>query len=150
MNTYYIKKNDKEVQICNREFEEVVQLFRIVEESNFEKSDHYKVVDWFGDKIIASVYYNNWKEYMNTINRNNIETAIENYLLKGGKIKKLSPAKERKFFLGTSIKDFFGSNEVEKGISINSFLEENEQLAEEVSLQIQLEDERFYDSPMWD
>ena len=59
MNTYYIKKNDKEVQICNREFEEVVQLFRIVEETSFEKSDHYKVVDWFGDEIIASVYYKN-------------------------------------------------------------------------------------------
>jgi hypothetical protein len=87
---------------------------------------------------------------METIKRNDIETAIGNYLLKGGKIKKLSPAKERKFFLGTSIKDFFGSNEVEKGISINQFLEENEQLAEEVSLQIQLEDERFYDSPMFD
>ena len=35
-------------------------------------------------------------------------------------------------------------------ISINRFLEDNEQLAEEVSLQIQLEDERFYDSPIWD
>jgi len=149
MNTYYIKKKDKEVQICNREFEEVVKLFRIVEEKNFEKSDHYKVVDWFDDEIIASIYYN-WKENMETIKRNDIETAIGNYLLKGGKIKKLSPAKERKFFLGTSIKDFFGSNEVEKGISINQFLEENEQLAEEVSLQIQLEDERFYDSPMFD
>ena len=54
-----VTDNDKEVQICNREFQEVVKLFRIVEEKNFEKSDHYKVVDWFGDEIIASVYYNN-------------------------------------------------------------------------------------------
>ena len=89
------------------------------------------------------------KDNMKSINRNDIETAIANYLLKGGKIKKLSPAKER-FFFEKSIKDFFGSNEVEKGISINQFLEENEQLAEEVSLQIQLEDERFFDSPIWD
>lgn len=87
---------------------------------------------------------------MNTINRNEVEIAIEKYLLKGGKIKKLTPSKERKFFWGKSVKDFFNSNEVGEGISINSFLEENEQLAEEVSLQIQLEDERFYDSPIWD
>ena len=87
---------------------------------------------------------------MNTVSRNDIETAIANYLLKGGKIKKLSPEKEKKLFWGKSVKDFFNSNEVGKGISINSFLEENEQLAEEVSLQIQLEDERFYDSPIWD
>ena len=87
---------------------------------------------------------------MNNINRNDIEVAIQNYLKNGGKIRKLTPSKERRFFLGTSIKDFFGSNEVEKGISINQFLEENEVLAEEVSLQIQLEDERFYDSPIWD
>ena len=45
----------------------------------------------------------------------------------------------------------FGSAEKNAmDISINRFLEENEQLAEEVSLQIQLEDERFYDSPIWD
>jgi hypothetical protein len=58
MNTYYIKNNEKEVEVCNREFEEVLQLFKIAEEKNYEKSDHYTVVDWFGGELTVSVYYN--------------------------------------------------------------------------------------------
>ena len=34
--------------------------------------------------------------------------------------------------------------------SIDRFLEENVELSDKVSLDLHLEDERFYDSPIWD
>jgi hypothetical protein len=35
-------------------------------------------------------------------------------------------------------------------VSIENFLHENEELIDAVSFQIHMEDERFYDSPIWD
>ena len=43
---------------------------------------------------------------MSNITRNEIEIAIANYLLKGGKIKKLSPQRSKNFFWGMNIKEF--------------------------------------------
>lgn len=48
---------------------------------------------------------------MREITRNDIEVAVENYLLKGGKIKKLSPSREKNFFWGMSLKEFKNPNE---------------------------------------
>lgn len=48
---------------------------------------------------------------MKEITRKDIEVAVENYLLKGGKIKKLSPSREKNFFWGISLKEFKNPHE---------------------------------------
>jgi hypothetical protein len=48
---------------------------------------------------------------MKEITRNDIEVAVENYLLKGGKIKKLSPQRSKNFFWGISLKEFKNPHE---------------------------------------
>ena len=48
---------------------------------------------------------------MKEITRNDINAAVANYLLKGGKIKKLSPTKEKNFFWGMSLKEFKNPHE---------------------------------------
>jgi hypothetical protein len=47
----------------------------------------------------------------NTITRNEIEIAIANYLLNGGKIKKLSPQRSKNFFWGMGLKGFRNPDE---------------------------------------
>jgi hypothetical protein len=47
----------------------------------------------------------------NTITRNEIEIAIANYLLNGGKIKKLSPQRSKNFFWGMGIREFKNPHE---------------------------------------
>lgn len=48
---------------------------------------------------------------MKEITRNDINAAVANYLLKGGKIKKLSPTREKNFFWGMSLKEFRNPDE---------------------------------------
>lgn len=48
---------------------------------------------------------------MKEITRNDISAAIANYLLQGGKIKKLSPSREKNFFWGMGIKGFKNPDE---------------------------------------
>lgn len=45
------------------------------------------------------------------ITRNDINAAVANYLLKGGKIKKLSPTREKNFFWGMGFKGFRNPDE---------------------------------------
>lgn len=48
---------------------------------------------------------------MKEITRNDIEVAVEKYLLKGGKIKKLQPTREKNFFWGMNLKEFRNPDE---------------------------------------
>ena len=48
---------------------------------------------------------------MKEITRNDINAAVANYLLKGGKIKKLSPQPSKNFFWGVSLKEFKNPHE---------------------------------------
>ena len=48
---------------------------------------------------------------MKEITRNDINAAVANYLLKGGKIKKLSPQRSKNFFWGMSLKEFRNPDE---------------------------------------
>lgn len=48
---------------------------------------------------------------MSNITRNEIEIAIADYLLKGGKIKKLSPSRKKNFFWGMGIREFENPHE---------------------------------------
>ena len=43
---------------------------------------------------------------MKEITRNDINAAVANYLLQGGKIKKLSPQRSKNFFWGMSLNEF--------------------------------------------
>tara|TARA_S200002703_G_C3729528_1_gene224260 strand:- start:372 stop:626 length:255 start_codon:yes stop_codon:yes gene_type:complete len=48
---------------------------------------------------------------MKEITRNDINAAVANYLIKGGKIKKLSPQRSKNFFWGMGIKGFKNPDE---------------------------------------
>ena len=67
-NSYYIEKVDPDervqnpcTEICAREFEEVLNLFKtsIVQtiEENNPKSDIWVIKDWWGEKMKLSIYY---------------------------------------------------------------------------------------------
>ena len=65
---------------------------------------------------------------MKEITRNDINAAVANYLLKGGKIKKLSPTREKNFFWGMRLKQFRNPSEMaDKAIDeVSRVLDEKE------------------------
>lgn len=65
---------------------------------------------------------------MKEITRNDIEVAIQNHLLKGGKIKKLSPQRAKNWLHGMRIKPFRNPSEMaDKAIDeVSRLLDEKE------------------------